>query len=181
MSRPEVPDGKRSKRPSMPRWMALIAALLVWVVGVPLAHGVIPWAISLLTPRYGWAEGRPGIWNLLGLIPISVGTAGLVWIMVLHFARTPERVELEWTPKYLLRRGPYVFTRNPMYVAELALWLGWALLYGSVAVLIGFLLLVVVLNFRVVSREERTLEARFGDTYRQYKGTVPRWLGKTRR
>jgi protein-S-isoprenylcysteine O-methyltransferase Ste14 len=180
MSTPEVPDEKQSKRTGMPRWMALLVALIVWVAGVPLAHGVMPWAISLLTPRYGWAGGRPGTWNLLGLIPIIVGTACLVWIMVLHLARTPERVELEWTPQYLLRRGPYVFTRNPMYVAELALWLGWALLYGSVAVLIGFLLLVVVMNFRVVPREERVLEARFGETYRRYKDTVPRWLGKTR-
>lgn len=61
--------------------------------------------------------------------------------MVLHVTRTPARVKLEWTPTYLLRNGPYAFTRNPMYVAELALWFGWALLYGSVAVLIGFLFL----------------------------------------
>jgi protein-S-isoprenylcysteine O-methyltransferase Ste14 len=32
----------------------------------------------------------------------------------------------------------------------------------------------------VLPREERGLEARFGETYLQYKRTVPRWLGKTR-
>jgi protein-S-isoprenylcysteine O-methyltransferase Ste14 len=101
--------------------------------------------------------------------------------MVLHFAQTPEKVELEQTPKYLLRRGPYTFTRNPMYLAELALWLGWALFYGSIAVFIGFLVVWVLMNFMVVPREERNLEARFGQTYLRYKNTVPRWLGKTRR
>jgi protein-S-isoprenylcysteine O-methyltransferase Ste14 len=119
------------------------------------------------------------MWNLLGLIPIIIGTACLVWIMVLHVARTPEQVKLEWTPIYLLRSGPYACTRNPMYVAELALWFGWALFYGNVAVLIGFLFLWMVMNFRVVPREERALEARFGDTYLQYKNRVPRWLGRT--
>lgn len=46
---------------SMPRWMALIVALIVWVVEVPLVHGVILWAISFVTPRYGWGAGRPGM------------------------------------------------------------------------------------------------------------------------
>jgi protein-S-isoprenylcysteine O-methyltransferase Ste14 len=99
--------------------------------------------------------------------------------MVLHVARTPEQAKLEWTPTYLLRSGPYAFTRNPMYVAELALWFGWALFYGSVAVLIGFLVLWMGMNFRVIPREERALEARFGDIYHQYRDRVPRWLGKT--
>ena len=36
------------------------------------------------------------------------------------------------------------------------------------------------MNFRVVPREERELEARFGEAYRQYKRMVPRWLGKVR-
>src|SRR5712691_6293287 len=108
MSTPEIPDGKHSTSTTMPRWMALIVAFIVWAAGVPLAHGVIPWAISLLTPRYGWMDGRPGIWNLLGLIPVIVGTTRLLWIMVLHLGQIPERVELEWTLKYLLMRGPYV-------------------------------------------------------------------------
>ena len=42
----------------------------------PLVHGVIPWAISTLTSRHGWAAGlSPGIWNCIGLIPITVATA----------------------------------------------------------------------------------------------------------
>lgn len=54
-------------------------------------------------------------------------------------ALVPERVTLGLTPSYLLMRGPYRFTRNPMYVAELGLWLGWTIFFGSPAVLIGCL------------------------------------------
>ena len=50
----------------------LVVGLVVWVVGMPLAHGVVPWAISLLTTRYGWIDGRPGTLNLLGLVPVVV-------------------------------------------------------------------------------------------------------------
>jgi Putative protein-S-isoprenylcysteine methyltransferase len=101
--------------------------------------------------------------------------------MCLHLARTsdlPDRVELERTPKYLLFGGPYAFTRHPMYLAELALWLGWSILYGSIVVFIGFLVEWLIFNFVIVPREESALEARFGKTYLEYKNRVPRWFGK---
>jgi protein-S-isoprenylcysteine O-methyltransferase Ste14 len=80
---------------------------------------VVPWSISLLTTRHGWTDTHPGVWNLLGLIPVLFSTVCLIWIMVLGFTETPERVKLEWNSPFLLMRGPYAFTRNPMYVAEL--------------------------------------------------------------
>jgi protein-S-isoprenylcysteine O-methyltransferase Ste14 len=152
--------------------MALIAALIVWGVG--------PWALSWLTPRYGWAVGRPGPWNLLGLIPVAVGTVGLLWILGLHFTQAPEGVELKLAQSYLLRHGPYAFSRHPMYLSELTLLFGWAIFYGSVAVWIAFGVACAVFNFVAMPLEERALETRFGEAYRQYKSTVPRWLGKTR-
>jgi protein-S-isoprenylcysteine O-methyltransferase Ste14 len=68
-----------------------------------------------------------------------------------------------------------------MYLFELVFWFGWALFYGSITVLIGFLLWFAMFNFIIVPWEERDLEARFGEAYRQYKQVVPRWLGKVRR
>jgi protein-S-isoprenylcysteine O-methyltransferase Ste14 len=76
--------------------------------------------------------------------------------------------------------GPYAYTRNPVYVAELALWLGWATLFGGLVILLGFVVLTVVIIL-VLPREERGLEKLFGETYRQYQTRVPRWLGRTRR
>jgi protein-S-isoprenylcysteine O-methyltransferase Ste14 len=83
-------------------------------------------------------------------------------------------------PPFLMTTGPYAYTRNPMYVAELALWLGWATLFGSLVILLGFVVLAVVIIL-VLPWEERRLEAQFGETYRQYQARVPRWLGRTRR
>ena len=81
-------------------------------------------------------------------------------------------------PLLLIMRGPYRFTRNPMYVAELGLWLGWALFFGSPGVFIGFVVLLSVVSLVILPREERGLEAAFGQAYLQYKDRVPRWLGK---
>lgn len=128
-----------SARAGIPRWIVPF----YWAVGLAVVHIVLPWGIALLSARHGWVEGRPGMWNLLSLIPVVAGIACILWTMVLHFVRTSQRVELERTPRYLLIQGPYTFARNPMYAAELVLWLGWALFFGSVAVFIGFLLLGV--------------------------------------
>ena len=171
-----VPDRNQPKRADVPGWAALIIALIFWVILLPLVHAGIPWALSLLTPHYGWIDGRPAIWNLIGLIPIVLATILLMWLMILHFSRIPRRVKIERTPTYLLTRGPYRFSRNPMYVAELVLWLGWAILYGSIVIFVALLVMAQLMNKRVVAREERDLEARFGESYLEYKNKVPRWF-----
>ena len=159
---------------TVPRSTALF---LVWALGVPLAHGVAPWAVSMLSQRAGWHSSWPGIWNLFGLIPVGLGIAGLAWIMVVAAAASPQRIELR-SAAFLVTRGPYAFSRNPMYVSELTLWLGWAAFYGSVAVLVGFAILLTLLT-AAVPHEERVLDARLGDAYRAYKRAVPRWLGRS--
>lgn len=68
-----------------------------------------------------------------------------------------------------------------MYLSELTLLCGWVIFYGSVAVLMAFALACAVFNCVNVPLEERALEARFGEAYREYKRRVPRWFGKIRR
>ena len=172
MDNPAVVSSKPLRRRSIPRWIGLI----IFAAGFWLVHIVFPQHLSRLTQRHGWVRGRPGNWNWLGLIWVVAGIACAIWAMFVHTAQAPKGWEWERTPNYLLRRAPYTLTRNPIYLAELALWLGWAVLYGSVIVLVGFMLLCLVVGV-LAPREERALEAKFGDTYREYKTRVPRWLG----
>jgi hypothetical protein len=112
----------------------------------------------------------------------AVEIVGLLLLTVngyAQYAQVPERMELTWEPKPLMTRGPYAFSRHPMYLTELALWLGWAVLYGSIIVFAGLVALCVVVSI-LAPREERALEARFGEAYRQYRARVPRWLGLPR-
>jgi protein-S-isoprenylcysteine O-methyltransferase Ste14 len=148
-------------------------------VGGPIVYGAGPWAISLLAPRYGWAMGYPGPWNLIGLIPVAVGTTGLIWSVALHSAEAPEGLEMALAQSYLLTRGPYALSRHPTYLSILTLLLGWVIFYGSVAVFIAFVAGCVFFTF-AGWLEERALEARFGEAYLAYKNKVPRWFGKTR-
>jgi protein-S-isoprenylcysteine O-methyltransferase Ste14 len=137
---------------------------------------VIPWALSLVGPRFA------GAWNALGVIPLGLGAALLVWVAVtgLRSARDlSEQVSLDWQPKVFVSSGPYAWTRNPMYVGELLLWAGWAVWLGSPVTLLGGALLWPAMT-RLIAREERDLEARFGDEFRRYAARVPRWLALRR-
>jgi len=175
MNTPEISGSKPPNRGTIPRWMAVTLAVVVWLVAIPLAHGGIPWALSTVMPRYGWQHGAPGVWNRLGIIVVAVAAALLFWVLVIAITYTPQRVKLGLTPSSLMMRGPYRFTRNPMYVAELALWFGWSLLFGSPWVFAGFLVLLSIVTMIILPREERGLEAIFGQDYLHYKNRVPRW------
>jgi protein-S-isoprenylcysteine O-methyltransferase Ste14 len=142
---------------------------------------MIPWGVSMLTPRYGWANGHPGIWNLPGLVLISTGGVVLVWLLLTTMVYAPKEVHLGPAPSWLVTRGPYALTRNPMYLAELGVWLGWAIFFGSISVLIGFVIFGLTVDRMVLPQEERTLETAFGQSYLRYKESVPRWLGKRAR
>jgi protein-S-isoprenylcysteine O-methyltransferase Ste14 len=155
----------------------------VWVA-LPAVHTGVPWALSHLGPRYGWADGGPSDWNLLGYVPVAVGAVLLAWIMVFgltQYRNLPERVPIDYyNPAFLMTSGPYALSRHPMYIGELALWLGLAILFGSPVALAGFAVMFAVMR-RLATREEAGLEAAFGDAYRRYKARVPRWIGLPRR
>jgi protein-S-isoprenylcysteine O-methyltransferase Ste14 len=71
-------------------------------------------------------------------------------------------------------------SRNPLYVGDIAMWTGWALLLGSLPVAIG--VLALALGLRVgVRMEERGLARQFGPEWEAYARATPRLLGRPRR
>lgn len=168
------------------RGRGLILGLVVVSIIYPLMVGVLPWGLSLLTPRYGWTESRPAVWNLVGLLPVMAGIAGLVWVfsvMFTQFPKLPETVEFDkderlWsaTSRVLITNGPFARSRNPMFLAGMTVWLGWAAFYGSWVIAMMAVVLWSLSNYFKVPHEERGLEARFGEAYRDYCRKVPRWL-----
>ena len=72
--------------------------------------------------------------------------------------------------------GPFRYTRNPLYLATAGLYVGIALLVNALCPLVLLLPMLVILHWGVVRREERYLEAKFGDSYRDYRARVRRWV-----
>jgi len=76
----------------------------------------------------------------------------------------------------LVATGPFRFSRNPLYVALTSIYLGVAMLANALWVLALLAPIVMVMHFGVIRREERYLDAKFGDGYRGYRSRVRRYL-----
>jgi len=133
---------------------------------------VVP-AVILLTgdgPVFRW-------WGVVVGVPlIAVGLVLWAWTVRL-FARIGEGTLAPWDPtQHLVAEGPYRVVRNPMITAVLAVLLGEAALFGSLALLIWAAGFFVANHAWFLVYEEPGLEERFGEEYRAYKAEVPRWL-----
>jgi protein-S-isoprenylcysteine O-methyltransferase Ste14 len=169
----------KSENPVRPRDFKLKvsrpAAVAFWTAGIAVVHAGIPVALARRTRRA--AIHPPPAVRLVGLTSLAGGFAGLIWALAQHFEAVPEGgYTMALTPDYLLESGPYRYSRNPMYVAEVAMWAGWSLLLGGPAVAGATALLALGLS-RAVTLEEEALAARFGTTWEEYAAQTPRWLG----
>jgi protein-S-isoprenylcysteine O-methyltransferase Ste14 len=82
-----------------------------------------------------------------------------------------------WRPtSSLVLTGPYRVTRNPMYLAMTVLSIGLAIVLDNVWILLALVPALIVTNYGVIRREERYLEAKFGEDYIRFKSSVRRWI-----
>jgi protein-S-isoprenylcysteine O-methyltransferase Ste14 len=95
-------------------------------------------------------------------------------VRTLRKAGTPVPGNLPTT--IIVRRGPYRFSRNPIYAAFTLFQVGLAVWINSVGMLLAVLPALALMARVVVPREERYLEARFPSDYLAYKREVRRWL-----
>jgi protein-S-isoprenylcysteine O-methyltransferase Ste14 len=81
-----------------------------------------------------------------------------------------------WRPSLALATtGIYAHLRNPMYVGAILILTGLAAALASDWMAILLLPTALLLHFGVVRPEERYLDAKFGEDYRRYKASVPRY------
>lgn len=152
-----------------------ILGFLVFVAGIP----ALMWLVS--GRLFPWAPALP--WALLAAVLMVTGLVLSIWSIV-HMKKVGEgnpfdayNHELAPRTKHLMTDGPYKYTRNPMLVGIYIYDLGVLLWLQSWWPLVVFALEIVLLTLQVRSEEKR-LEADFGDEYRAYKQSVPRYLFK---
>jgi protein-S-isoprenylcysteine O-methyltransferase Ste14 len=131
-----------------------------------------------------------GLLNLLAPRPLAASPVPLRWAgalllvaciaLVFRGARTLKGAGTTPDPMQpvtaLVVAGPYRFSRNPMYLAMTVGYIGLALLLNSLWVGVMLAPLLIALHFGVIAREERYLDAKFGEQYRSYRARVRRWF-----
>ena len=76
----------------------------------------------------------------------------------------------------LAMKGPYRFTRNPMYLGMSILSAGFAVFWNALWPLLAVPVSMVLVNVLVIAKEEAYLARLFGENYLGYKSRVRRWL-----
>jgi protein-S-isoprenylcysteine O-methyltransferase Ste14 len=76
----------------------------------------------------------------------------------------------------LVANGPFALVRNPLYAANILLWVGFAIA-ARLLWLAPIILVLLALEYHAIVRwEETLLESRLGQAYREYAARVPRWI-----
>jgi protein-S-isoprenylcysteine O-methyltransferase Ste14 len=81
----------------------------------------------------------------------------------------------------LVVQGPQKIVRNPLYLAAIAVFLGWDLANGAVSSLLGVLFLIAWLRIVQIPFEEKELRAIFGEQFVRYSASVPMLIPFTNR
>jgi protein-S-isoprenylcysteine O-methyltransferase Ste14 len=76
----------------------------------------------------------------------------------------------------VVTKGPFRFTRNPMYLSLNIMLIGIAILLGTYSPLIVIPVFFFFVHTQFVLKEEKLMEEWFGESYLEYKRKTPRWL-----
>ena len=130
----------------------------------------VMWAVWLLAVIYSvFLPLRLGtIWFYVGLPIAMVGLITYTMVIV-TFATTP----IDNEP---LTKGLYLYSRHPMYVTQLVMFIGVGIASASWAFLL-FSIVYTILSFVIASPEEWLCLEKYGDAYREYMNRTPRYIG----
>jgi protein-S-isoprenylcysteine O-methyltransferase Ste14 len=148
-----------SRRFPFPPAIPLLALLLSWGMGRL-------WPIEMNWP--GWLRGVG--WVLI------IAAAVLVLSAFRTFRRHRTTVNPRGQVTAMVESGPFRYTRNPMYLSLLVLYVGGTLAFQLPWAAILFIPVFLALHFSVVLPEEAYLSAALGEPYRLYRQRVRRWF-----
>ena len=114
----------------------------------------------------------------LGIVLIVIGE--IIRLRSVSFAGGETRT-MNVGASSICKSGPYSIVRNPLYIGNMMIYVGFAFVSGSVYVVtissITFVYFFIQYSL-IISLEEQALEEKFGDEYTTYKKLVPSILPK---
>lgn len=149
-------------------------AVVAFLLMPGLVAFVVPWLLL---------DGRVSVraFDPLGLVPLTLGTALLLWCVALFYVEGRGTLAPWDPPRTLVTSRVYRLSRNPMYVAVALVLCGWALAFRSPVLAVYALGVAIAFHLRVVFYEEPWLMRRHGEQWMAYRAEVPRWLSFSRR
>ncbi|MEL6978145.1 MAG: isoprenylcysteine carboxylmethyltransferase family protein [Pseudomonadota bacterium] len=112
---------------------------------------------------------------IVGGVVMACGVVLAVWA-ALVFRRSKTPVFPRRRPEALVRSGPYAVSRNPIYVADLVILLGWSAAIGSAWPAFLTPLFMLILQKRFIDGEEAALREGFPEEWEDWSAKTRRWL-----
>ncbi len=112
-------------------------------------------------------------WIGRGAIVFGIALMGVSFVM---FQKHRTSMVPKRTPKSIITSGPYKYSRNPIYVADAIVLIGYILTLGSV---VSFLLapaFVWLIRARFINGEEAGIRTEFRQAYEDYCLQTRRWI-----
>jgi protein-S-isoprenylcysteine O-methyltransferase Ste14 len=146
----------------------LYATVFISLVFLYLPGRILSWIGVARPANVAWPQ-------IAGMLLGGAGAMIALWC-VIAFVRIGKGTPAPFDPPCrLVIRGPYRFVRNPMYIGGALAFLGVALFYESLALLMYGGILLLGAHLFVVLYEEPTLRGSFGQEYEMYCHRVRRW------
>jgi protein-S-isoprenylcysteine O-methyltransferase Ste14 len=153
--------GERGANVHFPPPLVFLGFTLLGVI-LRYTAGPIPFPVAF------WAR-------LLGVVALLAGLTIIVSART-WFTRTGQS-PIPWKPTpELILRGPYRFTRNPMYVGITCIQVGLGVAVGNPWISLLAPLALLTVHFIAVLPEEQYLAQKFGPSYHEYCARVRRYL-----
>jgi protein-S-isoprenylcysteine O-methyltransferase Ste14 len=153
------------------RIVLLIFAGVLFLVILP---GGLVYSSQLLDHRLELPTLALGMINILaGGSLVAVGLLLGWWSNYVQFTTGRGTPVPLMATRHLIVRKPYSYCRNPMALGSILLYLGVATLIGSISALVLVLVWAVLLLAYIRFLEEKEMELRFGDAYREYRKRTP--------
>lgn len=157
------------------RSLATLLGASLFVAGIPAVTFYVGKILDkgFLLPS-GWAMALAFICFALGLPWVM---ASVLWQFI-YGKGTPVPA---FPTKEFLQDGPYKYIRNPMMLGFSLYLLGWSFLFNYYGAFVAASFFILLLFCEMKLIEERELEIRFGDAYREYKKDTPFLIPKWRK
>ncbi len=141
---------------------------------VTLIIGFLMWVVAQFTPKISILLE----YNILLAVLFVVLGLMLMFISAYFMFKVkttinPMRPDKSST---LVTNGLYRFSRNPIYLADLTILIGWGLFLSNLFSIALIALFVLYMNKFQIEPEERKLEEIFGNEYMKYKAKTRRWI-----
>ncbi len=107
---------------------------------------------------------------------IIVASFAIIPAAFSRFRAAGATVDVRQPTTAIVTGGAYRFSRNPIYLAMTLLIAGIGIAVDGVWIIAMLAPTLVVMHYGVIAREERYLEAKFGEEYLKYKRSVRRWI-----